>query len=290
MILFGDKIAKEIIASLKKEVAILSKGRLPKLSVILVGENKASQLYVGMKQKRCLEADILSDTLTFPSTVTQETLLKAIDNLNKDATVDGILVQLPLPDHIDTHKVLASLLPSKDVDGFHPSNMGKLLLGERDGFIPCTPLGIQKLLTYSEISTEGKDIVIVGRSNIVGKPLAALMMQKNKHANATVTLCHTGSKNLEDHTKRADILIVACGISNFITAPMVKEGAYVIDVGIHHIENKETPSRISIVGDVDFENVKGKVAAITPVPKGVGPMTVAMLLHNTIKSYRCATI
>lgn len=288
MILFGDKVAEEIVLSLKKEIVFLAKKRPPKLSVILVGENRASQIYIAMKQKNCAKIGILSETLSFPASITEQALLDTIKLLNESDDVDGILVQLPLPPHINPQKIIVAISPAKDVDGFHPMNMGKLLLGERDGFIPCTPLGIQKLLQYHHIPTEGKHIVIVGRSNIVGKPLAALMMQKNETANATVTLCHTMSQDIAKHTKQADILIVACGVSNFITAPMVKSGACVIDVGMHRIVDTAAPNGIRLVGDVDFENVQIKASAITPVPKGVGPMTVAMLLHNTIKSYKCA--
>jgi methylenetetrahydrofolate dehydrogenase (NADP+)/methenyltetrahydrofolate cyclohydrolase len=286
MILFGTPIANEIASSLKQEVSLLSQThRPPKLSVLLVGDNRASQIYIAMKQKNCSHVGILSETIIFPATVSEKELLDAVNQLNNDTTVDGILIQLPLPPSLDPQKILSSISPKKDVDGFHPLNMGKLLLGHTDGFIPCTPLGIQKMLHYYDISTEGKYIVIVGRSNIVGKPLAALLMQKHPRANATVTLCHSMSRDLHGHTQRADILIAACGISKFITESMVKEGAYVIDVGIHHIQ--DTQGNIQLTGDVDFENVQGKVAGITPVPKGVGPMTVAMLLYNTIKSYKC---
>jgi len=281
MILSGEKASAQIRERLKEEI---SGPRPPKLSVILVGDDEASRVYVGMKERACKEIGILSEKHTLPATLQEEELLALIHRLNEDSTVDGILIQLPLPGPIDITKVFNAVSPSKDIDGFHPVNMGKLLLGESEGFIPCTPLGIQKLLQHYQIATEGKHVVIVGRSNLVGKPLAALLCQKSEGANATVTLVHSQSGAIKNYTRQADILVAACGQAASIDAEMVKEGAVVIDVGIHRLAGGK------LVGDVDFASVQPKAAYITPVPGGVGPMTVAMLLHNTIKSYRCAIL
>lgn len=273
MILSGTAVAEEIHQEIASKVAQLTSP--PGLAVVLIGDNPASKVYVARKRKTCSAVGILSFLYHFPQDFSEEQLLELIGRLNQDSQVHGILIQLPLPSHIDTKKVIEAIDPKKDVDGFHPINMGKLLLGLSDGFVPCTPLGIKTLLEKSAIEIEGKEVVIVGRSNIVGKPLAALLVQNSPKCNATVTIVHSRTRAIESHTKRADILIAAIGSPRFIKAGMVKEGAVVVDVGINREEG-------GIVGDVDFNQVEKKCLAITPVPKGVGPMTVAMLLHNTL--------
>lgn len=272
----GSEISKQIKEELKQEVAEL-KGKhnvVPGLATILVGEDEASKVYVGAKEKACKELGIYSERVDLPTDTSEADLLALIDRLNKDPKIHGILVQLPLPRHINETNVLYAINPKKDVDGFHPVNVGKLMLGEPD-FLPCTPHGIQELLIRSGIETEGAEVVVVGRSNIVGKPIANMLLQKKKGANATVAICHTGTKDLASHTRRADILIVAAGRPKTITADMVKEGVVVIDVGVNRLET-------GLVGDVDFDSVKEKARAITPVPGGVGPMTIAMLMYNTV--------
>jgi methylenetetrahydrofolate dehydrogenase (NADP+)/methenyltetrahydrofolate cyclohydrolase len=246
------------------------------LATILVGEDEASKIYVGQKEKACRELGIHSERINLPGNTTEADLLTLIEKLNKDGRIHGILVQLPLPKHINETNVLYAIDPKKDVDGFHPVNVGKLMLGE-PSFIPCTPHGIQELLIRTGVDTDGAEVVVVGRSNIVGKPIANMLLQKKKGANATVTICHTGTKNLTFHTRRADILIVAAGKPKTITADMVKEGVVVIDVGVNRLET-------GLVGDVDFEAVKEKAKAITPVPGGVGPMTISMLMYNTVEA------
>lgn len=274
----GKRIAQEIRDELKKEIDLLE-GRKPGLAFILVGEDPASQAYVRMKKKGCLETGIHSETLELPASVSEEVLLGHIKALNEDEKIDGILVQQPLPSHISESKVVQAVIPEKDVDGFHPMNIGKLLLGEEGGFAACTPLGVMQLLERSNIDPTGKHVVIVGRSNIVGKPLAALLVQKKPYANATVTLAHSRTENLAEVCLAADILVAAIGKAHFIQSNMVKPGAVVIDVGINRVDKK-------LVGDVDFEAIKEKCSAITPVPGGVGPMTIAMLLSNTYLSYK----
>ncbi len=281
MIIDGTAIAKQIESQVQKAISHLTHRR-PGLAFIIVGENPASQSYVRMKKKKCAEVGILSIDREFSASITEEQLLLEIDKLNKDPTVDGILVQLPLPNHLSTPKVLTAIDPSKDVDGFHPINVGKMLLGEHGGFLPCTPLGIHVLLTHAQIPLLGKHVVIVGRSNIVGKPLAAILMQKEPHCNATVTIANSLTENLTDICRTADILVAAIGKPKFIKASMVKKGTAVIDVGINRLPG--SPARI--VGDVDFDEVAPLASAITPVPKGVGPMTIAMLLSNTLLSYQ----
>lgn len=278
MIIDGKAIAKSIENSLK-EATLHIKGRKPALAFVLVGDNPASIAFIRMKKKKCHEVGILSLDLELPSTISEDYLLEEIARMNANEQIDGILVQLPLPGHIKVEKILESIDPKKDVDGFHPLNMGRLLLGEKRGFFPCTPYGISILLHHSGIKVTGKHVVILGRSNIVGKPLAALLMQKDPNANATVTVAHSGTENLKSVCLSADILIAAIGKPHFVKADMVKEGAVVIDVGINRIGGK-------IVGDVDFEQVASKCSHITPVPGGVGPMTIAMLLSNTILSYQ----
>jgi methylenetetrahydrofolate dehydrogenase (NADP+) / methenyltetrahydrofolate cyclohydrolase len=278
MLLDGKKLANEIQADIQIKVASL-RGRKPGLAVILVGENPASQSYVKSKNKACAAVGILSTTLTLPSTIAESDLLKEIEKLNRDPAVDGILVQLPLPKHIDEKIVTAFIDPCKDIDGFHPLNVGKMLLGEEGGFLPCTPYGIQVLMEKYKIPVEGKHVVILGRSNIVGKPLAAILMQKKPHCNATVTVAHSQSEHLNDLARSADILVAAIGRPHFVKKEMVKKGAAVIDVGINRIETGK------LVGDVDFDEVSQVAGSITPVPGGIGPMTIAMLLQNTLASF-----
>lgn len=278
LIIDGKAIAKRIDDRIGQAIASIEQ-RPPSLAFILVGNDPASQTYIRMKKKKCEEVGIRSVDIILNESVPQSELLGHIETLNQDLSIDGILVQLPLPPHLSEHAVLTCIEPSKDVDGFHPVNMGKLLLGEKDGFIPCTPYGISVLLQEAQIDIEGKHLVIVGRSNIVGKPLAALLMQKQKGANATVTIAHSKTENLSSITRSADILIAAIGKPHFITEDMVAKNTVVVDVGINRMGGK-------LVGDVDFDNVIGICKAITPVPGGVGPMTIAMLLSNTLLSYQ----
>ncbi|MBW2039628.1 MAG: bifunctional methylenetetrahydrofolate dehydrogenase/methenyltetrahydrofolate cyclohydrolase FolD [Deltaproteobacteria bacterium] len=284
----GTEVAKEIREELKKEVGELKEkhGIEPGLITILVGEDPASISYVTAKQRTSKELGFYSIQDTQPADISEEALLALIDKYNKDPKVHGILVQLPLPKHIDETKVLYAIDPKKDVDGFHPVNVGKLLIGEPD-FLPCTPHGIWQLLIRSGAQIEGSEVVVVGRSNIVGKPIAAILMQKMPNANATVTVCHTRTKDMAFHTRRADILIVAAGRPKAITADMVKEGVVVIDVGVNRI-GKTPEGKAKLAGDVDFEEVKEKASAITPVPGGVGPMTITMLMLNTVKAAKLA--
>lgn len=284
MLIDGKKIAEEIQEELKNKVALV-KGRKPGLAVILVGEHAPSQIYVNRKTQACIACGMHSIKRIFPSSITQKELVAEVEKLNQDPQVDGILVQLPLPQQIDTKTVTETIDPAKDVDGFHPINVGKLLLGMDDGLISCTPLGIQTLLTRTGISTAGKHVVILGRSNIVGKPLAALLMQNNPTANATVTVLHSKSENIKEICQTADILIAAMGQPFFVKSDMVKQGAVIIDVGTNRVEDKNQKTGYKLVGDVDFANVKDKCSYITPVPGGVGPMTIAMLLSNTWLSF-----
>jgi len=283
-IISGKEIADEIMGELKEKVKELkSKGVTPGLAVVLVGEDPASQVYVRTKGRTCEELGLYSRTLKYPADMKEEDLLNVIDDLNADEKVHGILVQLPLPDHISETKVLNRIDPAKDVDGFHPVNVGRMLIGE-PGFLPCTPHGIQELLLRSGNDPEGKHVVVVGRSNIVGKPVAAILMQKKKGANATVTVCHSRTRDLPSVVRQADIVIAAMGVPEFIKADMVKEGAVVIDVGVNRVDDPSAKRGYRLVGDVDFEAVKEKASAITPVPGGVGPMTIVMLMKNTIIS------
>ena len=275
-LLDGKKLSNKIKAELKAEVEELkSKGITPGLAVILVGEDPASQTYVSMKAKSCKETGIYSVVHEFPETITQTELLDTIERINNNPNIHGVLVQLPLPSHIDTTKVLEAVSPQKDVDGFHPYNMGRLVTN-LDSFVPCTPLGVMEIFKEYNIDLEGKDVCVVGASNIVGKPMQALTL----NANATVDICHIYTKDLKAHTLRADIVIVGVGKVNLITEDMIKDGAIVIDIGINRLESGK------LVGDVDFENVSKKCSYITPVPGGVGPMTIAMLLKNTIKAVK----
>jgi methylenetetrahydrofolate dehydrogenase (NADP+) / methenyltetrahydrofolate cyclohydrolase len=287
-IIDGTKIAADMRAELKNEIAQLKKqGINPGLSVILVGDNPASQSYVNAKERDCKEVGIYSDDNRLPADTTAEELLALIDKKNHDPKIHGILVQLPLPSHLNESAILFAINPAKDADGFHPVNIGRMVAGEK-AFLPCTPHGVVQLLIRSGITIEGSNVVIVGRSNIVGKPLANMLIQKNPNANATVTICHTRTKNLAAHTKRADILIAAIGRPGAITADMVKKGAIVIDVGINRVDDAAKKKGYSLVGDVDFESVKEKASLITPVPGGVGPMTRMMLLYNTVESAKTA--
>jgi len=282
-IISGTQIAKEIRGELKVKVDELKKkGITPGLFIIRVGEDPASVSYVTAKSKASDELGIMSETLVYPDDTKEEILLAKIDELNKDPKWNGILVQLPLPKHIASDKVLNAIDPKKDVDGFHPVNVGKLLIGE-PYFIPCTPHGIQELLVRSGNSPEGKHVVVCGRSNIVGKPVMAILLQKQKGANATVTVVHTGTKDMASIVKQADIVIAAMGKPKAITADMVKEGAVVIDVGVNQVGTTAEGKRI-LVGDSDFDAIKEKAKAITPVPGGVGPMTVTMLMMNTVRA------
>lgn len=273
-ILDGKKVSAKVREDLKLEVDNLKKeGIKPKLAVIMVGNDLASKVYVRNKNKACEEIGIEYEEFLLGEETTMEELLNVIDNLNKNQNIDGILLQSPIPKHLDINKAFRAILPEKDVDGFHPINAGKLSIGEKC-FVPCTPHGVVKIIEEYNIETEGKNVVIVGRSNIVGKPLIQCMLQKN----ATVTVCHSKTRNLEEFTKKADILIVAIGKQKFITENMVKEGAVVIDIGINRNEEGK------LVGDVDFDNVSKKASYITPVPGGVGPMTVAMLMENVVEA------
>lgn len=284
----GTEVAAQIREELKKEIAELKAKHnlVPGLATVLVGSDPASQVYVGAKEKTCHELGIYSERHDLPENITQKELIDLIEKLNKDPKIHGILVQLPLPKHLNEEEVLYAINPKKDVDGFHPVNVGKLMIGEPD-FLPCTPAGIQQLLIRSGTKIDGAEVVVVGRSNIVGKPIANILLQKKPGANATVTICHTGTRDLAAHTRRADILIVAAGKPKAITADMVKEGVVVIDVGVNEIGKTPDGKRI-IVGDVDFEGVKEKAKAITPVPGGVGPMTITMLMMNTVKAAKIA--
>ncbi len=287
-IISGTEIAKQIREELKQEIAELkSKHNLvPGLATVLVGEDPASQVYVGQKEKTSIALGIYSERHDLPAETTQQELLGLIDKLNKDPKIHGILVQLPLPKHLNETEVLYAIDPKKDVDGFHPVNVGKLMIGEPD-YLPCTPHGIQQLLIRSGVQIEGAEVVVLGRSNIVGKPIANILLQKKPGANATVTVCHTATRDISFHTRRADILIVAAGKPKAVTADMVKEGVVVIDVGVNRI-GKTAEGKDILVGDVDFEAVKEKASAITPVPGGVGPMTITMLMLNTVKAAKLA--
>ena len=287
VIIDGNKTAQDVRSEAALGVADLQAkhGIVPGLAVILVGDDPASAVYVRNKGRACEEVGILSETIRLPGQVTQEDLLGKVMELNDDPRVHGILVQLPLPPHLDERAIILALDPDKDVDGLHPVNMGRLMQGE-PVFVPCTPGGIQQLLLRSGHSPEGKHLVVCGRSDIVGKPIAMLMMQKREGANATVTVCHTGTRDLPEVTRTADILVAAMGRARAVTADMVREGAVVIDVGINRVEDSTRQRGYRMEGDVDFQGVSEKAAAITPVPGGVGPMTVAMLLLNTLKAAR----
>lgn len=282
--LLGQPVAEEIHHQIREAVSKLPSP--PGLAVVLVGSHAPSQAYVNMKRRASALVGIQSFFHHLPAQTTESDLLELIRILNRREDVDGILVQSPLPAHIDSVRVIETIDPQKDVDGFHPLNMGKLLIGQTDGFVPCTPLGVQALLSHYAVQVEGKHVVIVGRSPIVGRPLAALLMRKAAGANATVTVLHSQSEHFEKILLSADILVAAMGAPRLITEEKVRKGAVVIDVGISREEDPSLPKGYRLVGDVDFERVKHKCSAITPVPGGVGPMTVAMLMQNTLLSYR----
>ncbi|MGZ5023151.1 MAG: bifunctional methylenetetrahydrofolate dehydrogenase/methenyltetrahydrofolate cyclohydrolase FolD [Chthoniobacterales bacterium] len=284
-IIDGRAVAEKVYAQLRKEIATLKlRGVTPGLAVVLVGDDPASRAYVRSKDKMCRELGLHSVKLELSAATTQEELLARVDELNRDRAVHGILVQSPPPKQIDEAAIVRALDPAKDVDGFHPMNVAKLTLGDESGFVPCTPLGCQRLLVESGIEIAGAHVVILGRSMIVGKPLALLLMQKAKNANATVTVVHSRSRNLAEITRSADIVIAAIGQANFVRTEHVREGAAVIDVGINRVDDANVPRGYRLVGDVAFDEVAYKAAAITPVPGGVGPMTIAMLMANTVKA------
>lgn len=287
-IISGTEVAKAIREELQKEVAELKEKHdiVPGLVTILVGEDPASQSYVSAKNKTAKALGIYSEQVTLPADTSEQDLLGIVEKYNRDAKVNGILVQLPLPKHINETKILYAIDPAKDVDGFHPVNVGKMVLGEQC-FLPCTPHGILELLKRSGVQTSGADVVIIGRSNIVGKPIANLMLQKREAGNATITLCHTRTKNMAEHTKRADIIIAAVGVPKMVTADMVKDGVVVIDVGVNRV-GKTADGKAILAGDVDFEGLKEKASFITPVPGGVGPMTITMLMKNTVQAAKQA--
>ncbi|MDA3956900.1 bifunctional methylenetetrahydrofolate dehydrogenase/methenyltetrahydrofolate cyclohydrolase FolD [Oceanispirochaeta sp.] len=284
IIIDGKEVAANLRENLAIRVAEMNKsGVIPGLAVVLIGDDPASRSYVSAKEKSCHDLGMYSRDIRLPEDTSESSLLKLIDELNQDREIDGILVQLPLPNHINEQKIIVAIDPSKDVDGFHPMSVGKMIL-EQDTFLPCTPHGILKLLEYSHISPKGKNVVIVGRSNIVGKPLSNLLFQKQAWGNATVTICHTATQNLKEETLRADILIAAAGRPEMITGDMIKPEAVVIDVGVNRVEDSSKKRGYRLVGDVAFNEACEKASYITPVPGGVGPMTITMLLFNTVKS------
>ena len=281
----GRAIAKKVRADVAERAKVLAeRGVRPGLAVVLVGDDPASAVYVSAKGKATEEAGMYSLTVRLDADTSQEELLARVDALNSDPRIHGILVQMPLPKQIDPDTVIRRIDPAKDVDGFHPVNVGKMLIGERDGFIPCTPAGIQVLLKESGVTTPGKNCVVIGRSNIVGKPMAALMIQDNDNANCTVTVCHRHTADLKAQTRTADILIVAAGRPRIVTGDMVKPGAVVIDVGTNRVVDPKVTGGTKLQGDVDFESVREVASKITPVPGGVGPMTIAMLMSNTLRA------
>ncbi len=284
VILKGKDVSSDIKKSLSSQISDLKlKGVTPCLAAIIVGDNPASKLYVNSKAKTFKKMDCDSKIFTLPSNIDEKDLLSLIEEINNDIKFHGILVQLPLPEHLDEQKVLEKIKPEKDVDGFHPKNQGYLMQGN-PSFIPCTPYGCLKILEYYNIDTNGKNVVVIGRSNIVGKPIASLLSQNTKYGNGTVTLCHSRTKKLSDFTKKADIIIAAVGIPKLIKKNMIKDGAHIIDVGINRIDDESREKGYRVVGDVDFDNVLDKVSSITPVPGGVGVMTVTMLLSNTVRA------
>ncbi|MAV64570.1 MAG: bifunctional 5,10-methylene-tetrahydrofolate dehydrogenase/5,10-methylene-tetrahydrofolate cyclohydrolase [Candidatus Marinimicrobia bacterium] len=283
-LLSGKEVSSSLARELSLTISELKKSDvIPKLAAIIIGENPASQIYVNAKAKFFAKNDCDSETFKFDSNISQNEILKFIEKLNKDESIHGILVQLPLPKYFDDEKILNAIDENKDVDGFHPYNVGRLFSG-KPNFIPCTPHGIIKILDYYNIETSGKDCVVIGRSNIVGKPMVALLAQKFKKGNSTVTMCHSRTKNLKFYTRNADIVVSAIGVPNFLDVDMVKEGAVIIDVGINRVEDTTLKKGYRIVGDVNLDSMIDKISYITPVPGGVGPMTIAMLLYNTVMS------
>ena len=285
----GVAVAKAVRQDVARDTALLrERGIVPGLTVVIIGEDPASVTYVRSKEKASVQAGMKGETIRLPSTVSQAELEGLIDRLNADGTVHGILVQSPLPKHLDANTVVRRIAPAKDVDGFHPINVGKLLIGEKDGFAPCTPAGVQELLVRYGVETSGKEVVIIGRSNIVGKPMAALLVQGGRGADCTVTICHSRTRDLAAHTKRADIVIAAIGKPEAVHGDIIRPGAVVIDVGINRIVDASVPKGYRIVGDVHFESARRVASLITPVPGGVGPLTIAMLLANTVRAARQA--
>jgi methylenetetrahydrofolate dehydrogenase (NADP+)/methenyltetrahydrofolate cyclohydrolase len=285
----GRAIAEQIHSETAARIAELQRqGLRPGLAFVRVGEDPASKVYVGMKERLSARLGIHSRTHVFPEQTTEAELLTFLEQLNQDASVHGILVQAPLPRHIDAAKVFETVAPWKDVDGFHPLNVGKLMLGDTAGFLPCTPAGVHELLIRSHVQIEGAEVVVLGRGNIVGKPMAAILIQKARHANATVTLCHSQTQDIAGHCKRADILVAAMGVAEFVKPAMVKPGAVVVDVGVNRIADSSAKNGSRLVGDVDFAGVQPVAGLITPNPGGVGPMTIAMLMKNTVRAAEMA--
>jgi methylenetetrahydrofolate dehydrogenase (NADP+)/methenyltetrahydrofolate cyclohydrolase len=286
----GRAIARQLQEELSQRIAALSaRGVQPGLAFVRVGEDAASKVYVGRKEKSCAELGIYSETHVLPEATTEVDLLKLLARLNSEQRLHGILVQAPLPPHIHAEVVYSSVKPEKDVDGFHPLNVGKLMLGDHSGFLPCTPAGIRELLVRSETRIAGAEVVVLGRGNIVGKPMAAMLCQKEAHANATVTICHSATRDVASHCRRADILIAAIGAPEFVKAEMVRPGAVVIDVGVNRVNDPQAKTGSRLVGDVDFARVQPIAGKITPNPGGVGPMTIAMLMQNTVRAAERAT-
>lgn len=281
----GRAIAEQIHQETARRVeALKQRGVVPGLAFIRVGEDPASRVYVGMKERTSTRLGISSVTHVLPEATTEAELLALIDRLNRSSDCHGILVQAPLPSHIESARVFASVLPTKDVDGFHPVNVGKLMLADPTGFVPCTPGGVQELLIRSKVNTEGAEVVVLGRGDIVGKPMTSILCQKSRHANSTVTLCHSRTRNVSEHCRRADVIIAAMGVPLFVKAEMVKPGAVVIDVGVNRIPDPSAKDGTRLVGDVDFSGVQPLAGLITPNPGGVGPMTIAMLMQNTVRA------
>jgi methylenetetrahydrofolate dehydrogenase (NADP+)/methenyltetrahydrofolate cyclohydrolase len=286
----GRAIAAQLQRELAARVAVLKqRGVAPGLAFVRVGEDPASKVYVGRKEKACAELGIVSETHVLPEKTSEAELLALIGKLNSTAPVHGILVQAPLPKHIRESVVFSTVLPTKDVDGFHPVNVGKLMLGDETGFKPCTPAGVVELLIRSGVKTDGAEVVVLGRGNIVGKPMAAMLCQKGRAANATVTICHSATRDIKAHCRRADIIIAAMGVAEFLKADMVKPGAVIMDVGVNRVPDATSKTGTKLVGDVDFANVQPIAGKITPNPGGVGPMTIAMLLQNTVRAAEQAT-
>lgn len=283
MIIDGNQISEAILEELTQQRKQLA--RVPQLAFVQVGEDAPSISYIAKKQRVAARIGIASEVCKLPASVDEATLMGVVQTLNTALHIHGILVQAPLPKHLDAQKIFNAIDPNKDVDGFHQLNLGKLCQEDDSGFVPCTPLGITKLIEHAKVATSGKEVVILGRSLIVGKPAALLFLQKKAFGNATVTVCHSQSKDLASITRRADILVAALGQPHFVRESMVKQGAVVIDVGINRVPDSTKPSGYCLVGDADFEALKHKTEAITPVPGGVGPLTVAMLMHNTLKAY-----
>jgi methylenetetrahydrofolate dehydrogenase (NADP+)/methenyltetrahydrofolate cyclohydrolase len=285
----GRAIASEVVKELAGRIAVLkTRGIQPGLSFVRVGEDPASKVYVGRKEKACAELGIYSETRVMPEKTSERELLSLLAGLNADPRLHGILVQAPLPSHIRQGVIYSAVLPEKDVDGFHPVNVGKLMLGDSTGFLPCTPAGIKELLIRSNVRTKGAEVVVLGRGNIVGKPMAAMLCQKETHANATVTICHSATGDIAAHCRRADIVIAAMGVAEFVKSDMVKPGAVVVDVGVNRINDPSSKSGSRLVGDVDFAAVQPIAGKITPNPGGVGPMTIAMLMQNTVRAAEMA--